>query len=369
MARDIDERLSALKQRRSGTDRLDRVSPDLVQDVLAKSVVAESWEQRQAGNKHTRYALGAMQAVDPDYTRISLETAQRVGKHLLDKCTFGVVLEPQGSVPLDIHIRGVSDVDILALHSWTLSYDPSGCRSHLYTEVGGTCLDLLMGMRKEAEDILTAAYPSAKVDCSGGKSINLTGGSLPRPVDVVPSQWHDSCDYQLALEKHKRGVLILDKKVPETILNMPFMHIHEINARDGLVFGALKKAIRLVKNVKNDAEDSDGAKALSSFDTAALVYHCNLQNLAQARYYELAVLAEMQRFFDWCFHNIEAAKLLRTPDGTRAVLNNTAKITAVKIISVELDKLAKRVAEEQLRRDSIADWATIKKVLNESALS
>jgi hypothetical protein len=366
MARDIDERLRALKSRRSGTDRLDRVATATVQDVLAKSVITESWEKRQASNKHTRYALGAMQSVDPDYTRISLETADRVGKQLTDKLPYSVSLKPQGSVPLDVHIRGISDVDLLVLHGRNVSFDRHGPQANNYTILDTTCLETLMKLRKDSEEILKNAYPVAKVDCSGGKSINLSGGSLPRPVDVVPSQWDDNADYQTSHEMHKRGVRILNKNIPDTIVNLPFLHIHNVNFRDSLVDGALKKAIRLVKNVKNDAEDSDAASKLSSFDVAGLVYHCDLRNLMNARFYELAILAEMQRFFDWCHWNKEAAKALMAPDGTRAVLNTTEKLAAVTVISMELDSLARKVAEEQIKRDNVQSWDVISKALNEA---
>jgi hypothetical protein len=366
MARDIDERLRALKTRRSGADRLDRVATASVQDVLAKSILGESWERRQASNKHTRYALGAMQPVDPDYTRISLETADRVGKQLLEKLPYYVTLKPQGSVPLDVHIRGVSDVDLLVLHGQNVSFDRQGCHANSYTVLGTTCLETLLKLRTDSEKILKSAYPVAKVDCSGGKSINLSGGSLPRPVDVVPSQWDDNAAYQASLEPHTRGVRILNKRIPETIVNLPFLHIHNVNLRDSVVGGALKKAIRLVKNVKNDAENSDVAARLSSFDVAGLVYHCELKNLANARFYELAILAEMQRFFDWCHYNQQAAKALLTPDGTRAVLDTNDKMTAVSTISVELDALALKVAEEQFKRVDVQSWDAIAKALNEA---
>lgn len=366
MARDIDQRLQALKNRRSGIDRLDRVATASVQDVLAKSVVSESWEQRQFSNKHTRYALGAMQAVDPDYTRISLETADRVGKQLVDKLPYHVTLRPQGSVPLDVHIRGVSDVDLLVLHGRNVSFDRQGCQANSYNVLETTCLETLQKLRSDSEEILKSAYPVAKVDCSGGKSINLSGGSLPRPVDVVPSQWDDNAAYQATGETHKRGVRILNKKIPETVVNLPFLHIHNVNIRDVLVNGALKKAIRLIKNVKNDAENANIASKLSSFDVASLVYHCELKNLANARFYELAILAEMQRFFDWCHFNQDAAKALLTPDGTRFVLDTNEKMTAVTTISVELDALARKVAEEQLKRANVESWDSVAKALNEA---
>ena len=82
MTRDIGKRLQQLKARRSGTDRMAILNSTDGLDVLAKSIYGESYTRRAAGQKHTQYALGAMQPVDADYTRISLAEAERVGKQL-----------------------------------------------------------------------------------------------------------------------------------------------------------------------------------------------------------------------------------------------------------------------------------------------
>ena len=78
MARDIDKRLKSLHERRMGTDRIADLTFDSATQVITNSLTQESYAKRAAAQKHTKYALGAMQAVDPDYTRISLEEADRV---------------------------------------------------------------------------------------------------------------------------------------------------------------------------------------------------------------------------------------------------------------------------------------------------
>jgi hypothetical protein len=348
MARDIHDRLKQLNSRRKGTDRLDRVATASVQDVLIKSLQTESWERRAAAQPHTRYALGAMQAVDDRYTQISVETAERVGKQLQSSLSMPVEFRLQGSVPLDVHIRGVSDVDLLTLESYHLTYNPTGCRASFYLSTNQTSLGALLNLRQVSERVLKAAYPAAKVDCSGSKCIALSGGSLARPVDVVPAHWHDNVEYQASLQEHDRGVTILDKRKPETISNLPFLHIKRVHDRDTATLGGLKKAIRLAKNVKNDAENEASASKLPSFDIAGLLYHADQNALRIGYQYELAVLRETQRFLDWCYHNKAAAAQFRTPDGSRCVLDTQAKFDALTTISIEMDKLAAAVAKEQL---------------------
>ncbi|RFB78659.1 hypothetical protein [Methylovirgula sp. 4M-Z18] len=353
MARDINKRLNQLSVRRRGTDRLGRLAEDAQRVIIAKSIGDEVWQKRATGQPYTRYALGAMQAVDEQYTRISVETAERVGNQLNDgliSAGLSVLFRLQGSVPLDVHIRGVSDVDLLSLDASFLTYRTEGAlsRSGFYTSpTSRTSVQVLSKLRSEAEKILRARFPAADVDTSGGKAIGISGGSLARPVDVVPSHWHDTIDYQTSLLERDRGVTILNNKVPETIDNLPFLHIHRVHTRDQLASGGLKKAIRLCKNVKNDAIEEGRKIVFPSFDIAATMYHADIPALSTGSFYELAVLAETQRFLDELYHNSSKAMALRTPDGSRQIFDTAEKYEGLKALSIEMDDLAKEVAKEQ----------------------
>ncbi|MGO7788388.1 hypothetical protein ACC703_13015 [Rhizobium ruizarguesonis] len=374
MARDIGKRLNQLHTRRSGVDRLGRVAQDTAADVLKKSYLEESWQKRAKDQPYTRYCLGAMQEVDQDYTRISLETAERVGKQLLEglqAASIPVEFRLQGSVPLNVHIRGVSDVDLLTLETSFLLYATNGLKAKAgsYYATDKTSLGVLSKLRTESEKILKLKYPAATVDTSGGKAIAISGGSLPRPVDVVPSHWHDTVDYQASELERDRGVYILDKKLPATLSNHPFLHIYRVNQQDASAAGGLKKAIRLCKNVKNDAVE-DGKKIIfPSFDIASTMYHCDLAGLRMGAFYELAILAETQRFLDELYHNAEKAKSLWVPDGSRRIFDNNEKYEGLRTLSVEMDDLAKEVAKEQsilLKYGGDPSLGDSRKVLNET---
>ncbi len=354
MARDIERRIRQLNTRRRGADRLTRVSKDAQSEILANSLTEETWQKRAPDQPYTRYALGAMQELGPEYTRISIETAERVGRQLKERLESGgrfVEFRLQGSVPLNVHIRGVSDVDLLNLESYYYSYYRLGPRAlaGLYSaSTSETSVDRLMRLRRECETILIAAYPAADVDISGGKAISISGGSLARPVDVVPSHWVDTIEYQKTLQEIDRGVEILDKNVRETIENTPFLHISRVHARDQMeADGGLKKAIRLCKNVKNDAIEDGKAVDLPSFDIAGVMYHANQSALSMGRIYELAILAETQRFLEALSNRPEFAKTLDVPDGSRKIFDTHQKLTGLKALSSEIDDLAREVAREQ----------------------
>ncbi|WP_027163117.1 lipoprotein [Mesorhizobium sp. WSM1293] len=354
MPTDINKRLAQLKTRRRGTDRLGRLSEAAQSAIVAKSFGDEKWQTRAASQPFTRYALGAMEEVGPEYTRISIETAERVGKQLDEKLSaagWTVEFRLQGSVPLNVHIRGVSDVDLLNLELGFFSYYVAGlkARSGHYTSPSqDKSVDRLLRLRKEAEKILIAAYPAADVDVSGGKAIAISGGSLARPVDVVPSHWVDTIDYQSSNIERDRGVTILNKKVPETIDNLPFLHIGRVHDRDqNEAHGGLKKAIRLCKNVKNDAIEDGKTVNLPSFDIAAIMYHADQAALRTGVFYELAVLAETQRFLDRLWQDKTFARTLSVPDGSRRIFDSESKFGGLLTLSLEMNELARQVAREQ----------------------
>lgn len=355
MTRDIGKRLQQLKARRSGADRIALLNSTDGLDVLAKSIYGESYTRRATGQKHTQYALGAMQPVDADYTRISLAEAERVGKQLdagLRARGRDVGFRLQGSVPCDIHIRGVSDVDLLVLDEAFITYDATGARARagqFNSPIAYTPLSALQSLRSGAESILKDKFPQAKVDTSGAKAIKLSGGSLRRPVDVVPSHWHDTSNYQVTWRETDRGVKILDKSIPESVLNMPFRHIELISQRDAQARSGLKKAIRLTKNVKADAIEEGAKIPLPSFDIASAMWHADLGALAAGSVYELTIVAEAVRHLDYLARNTAHAKTLLVPDGSRPIFNTAEKLEALIQLSLEMDDLALQIGREQDR--------------------
>lgn len=350
MARPIAERLDRLTRRRSGLDRSDVLNEAARLEILAKSLEVEPWRKRVSDSRpYTRYALGAMQEVGETYTRVSVQTADRVAKQLdtaLASSAIPSEFALQGSVPLNVHIRGVSDVDLLAIRTDRLVYDSTGVRGrrgdYIPTD-SWTSVQILTDLRSRCEQTLRDKYPAAKVDCSGAKSIKISGGSLARPVDVVPSLWFDSSAYQQSQDRSDRGVKILDKTVPTCLTNWPFTHISRVEAQDRLALYSLKKAIRLCKSVKNDAQ---AEVALSSFDITSLLYHADQRNLSVGAVFDLAILAESQRWLDFLYANRSYAESLRTPDESRAILDNASKWDGLRTLSVELDELLREVWKE-----------------------
>ena len=352
MARDINQRLQQLRTRRDGSraTRADGTGLDAI--FNRASPPAELWESRGSGHQpHTRYALGSMQAVSDTYTRVSKETADRVASQLKDRLAKGGIhaeFKLQGSVPLDVHIKGVSDVDLLTLSTELFTYDPNGSaaiRGGYNNPAKRTSLEVLIELRNRVESNLEEAFPAANVDKSGAKAVKISGGSLARDVDVIPAHWSDTAQYQATGRASDRGTRILDKKTFATIENQPFRHIELIGTRCDQLGGGLRKAIRLCKNVK---ADSDRKVTLPSFDIAAVMYHANQDALRLGRYYELSILAETQRHLDLLACDHALARTLFVPDGSRQIFDTAEKLQGLNELSRDLDDLLNDVHAEHI---------------------
>ncbi|OYU26410.1 MAG: hypothetical protein CFE41_16020 [Burkholderiales bacterium PBB2] len=353
---DIGKRLIQLRARRVGDDRPQRTALSAAQtlDVMAKSLYQsdEKWERNRQARPYTAYALGAMQEVGETYTRVSVEEAERVGKQLVPRLARrGIPAEYrlQGSVPLNVHIRRVSDVDLLLLDTSHRTYDRQGVMAasgaYLY-QPARSSVSVLGSLRAGVVSSLREAFPAATVDSSGAKAVTVSGGSLQRVVDVVSSHWHDTIQYQSSRMERDRGVTILDSKKVTTIDNLPFLHIHRVGERCDGIFGGLRKSIRLCKQVKADMEMEGKTVSFPSFDIAATMYHADMGQLRMGLVYELAILAETQRFLDYLHHNKDYARTLVTPDGLRRIFDDPKKLDGLTQLSVEMDDLLKQVARE-----------------------
>lgn len=345
----FDDRLKKLEKRRKATDltynMLDSIGTGITSysEFTSLQNKRELWESIST-RPSVRYSIGAMQSVDQRYTEIGIETAKRVENQLKTRlANHGIATEYklQGSVPLDIHIKGVSDVDLLVIHK--THYRSEDCTTLLRNED----IKILQQLRNSSFYELKQAYPAVRIDNTGGKCISLTGGSLPRDVDVVPSHWVRTNEYKTKGSEYLRGINVLDKNIPTTFLNLPFVHIHWIKAFcQHLTEGSLRKSIRLCKTIKADLIDEGAKIALSSYDLASIMYHANKDNLKHGKNFSLAIVLETQRFLDYLYHNPNYARALNTPDGTRKIFDSADKLTSLTTLSIALDNLVSDLCQD-----------------------
>jgi hypothetical protein len=330
--KDYAKNLASLRAR-----RLDPIENQILTKV-------ETYEQR-GKTIAIKYTLGAMQEVDPSYTKISVDEATRVFSTLedgLDTAHTPVSMRLQGSVPLNTHIKGVSDIDLLCLHSY-LTAEIAPQFESKYIRYGTPMVETMRPYRKSCENVLQNRYHAATVDIGGAKSIKLSGGSLKRRIDVVPACWNDTARYQSSNRETDRAVNVYDKLHHQLIKNHPFYFMAAINIKDNAMNGGAKKIIRLLKNIKNDSEVGI---SLSSYEIASLVWHFDISATIWLGINELALLAYTQFELARLIADETKTKQLLSPDGSRRILDEDKKYADLCQLYIEVTELAQDVALE-----------------------
>lgn len=354
---DFEKRLESLKERRQGSrERAIFESMDFSSASLAAALGVDIRE-KEAFEKlkepaGVKYTIGAMAPVDSKYTVISKQEGDRVADNLISKLESNgesVTKKLQGSVALNIHIRGYSDVDVLIIVTNPVNIelpkvDPS---KYLPSSDSRSLLDIIKDVRNKSETLLSMGFPKAVVDCSGNKSIAISGGSLTRKVDIVPAIWFDTINYQKTGSEHDRGIKIYNKQDHQLLLNYPFLHIKEINEKNELYSGNLKCIIRLMKNLIADMPEykKNVVKNLSSYDLAAIGYHMD-QNLQIPTYMRLALVERLRTHLSLLLKYKEYRECLLVPDRSRKIFNTENKTAALEILHKEITDLAYSIFKE-----------------------
>ena len=212
------------------------------------------------------YLIGAMDEVNPEK---ALNAGRRVRDELKEAFTTkGIFVEFdfQGSTTNGTNIKKSSDVDLLVVNGYCFSAEP-GTHNN-FPDYAGSIYDEVVNIRSVCIAELTSRYWAAEV-IPGAKSIKIQGGSLERDVDVVPCNWYRTAQHEANPEKYNLGIRIRDVEKQKWIHNFPFLHNALIELKDLNCSGNLRKMIRLLKNIREDAEDEI---KVSSYDITALVY-------------------------------------------------------------------------------------------------
>ena len=323
--------------------RLDRLAARRTDPAVASAKLLNEFYRHLHQSESVRYVIGAMQPIDPEYTKNTFVQGDRVANQLSKRLKEACEYEYQGSVTNDTHIKAKSDIDLLVIISKFFSLEQPQQPKIPYK---GDPLQDLMELRKDAEACLSAAFPEASVDSSGSTALCIEGGSLTRSIDVVPANWYDSNEYEKTKDKVYRGVQVLDCRKKIRIKNTPFLHNFRIDEKDRRVTGGLRKAARLMKSLKYDSENIE----LSSYDIVGIAYNMDDRVLRVPPGHELSILGAC---LSWC-ELLEADAALReglyVPDGHRKVFcDDHATLQGLQQLVRELRGLANDVLNENKR--------------------
>lgn len=305
--------------------------------MLTKAyAVSESFKRNQYGDSIT-YTLEAMDQIDPVYTQNTYDICDKVKGHLkkgLLEYQVDVDFRYQGSVPTNTHIKLYSDLDLLTIHQGFVTLQAPQKPDFPYE---GNPVEDLKDMRRKINRILDSVYTAVKIDDTGSKALTISGGSLNRTIDIVPSNWYDSLKYSETKDEDYRGVNILDRDNNRRITNYPFMHIYWINWKDGLVNGNEKRLIRLLKTLKNDADEKI---TISSYDIASLVFRMDNSALMASKVKRLDLLDNCNSFLKKVISDRGFRESLDVANSTRKIFCDVgANLSEVMKLQKELNEL------------------------------
>ncbi len=283
-----------------------------------ESTLLESINKSQDSSL-VKYINQAAEEVDERYTEISYEEGKRI-QNSLSKDINDVTFRYQGSVSNNTHIKAASDLDLLVIiKDYTVPNE-----------------NLLL-LKDDCHSNINGRFPKVNIE-RGAKSLKLTGGSLRRDIDVVPSCWDE-------IKKDKDGIIILDEDKNEKVTNTPFYHNFLLNNKDSLCGNYYKKAIRLVKNLKVYLENESGNQIeISSYEIVALLYLIpNEKFLSLNKNTDLIPM--LVRELNLILSKSDL-KELKVPDDSRKIIKDSTTIKGLKMIINELTNILNELEQE-----------------------
>ena len=352
MSKNYSSRLSELRSRKNDIQ--------ILQECYGyKGFSLDSYNQfikmASETNDVQNYFIEAMASVDEIYTKNTYKEAERV-KNQLDKMkteSLNFEYEYQGSVSNNTHIKAHSDIDVLVIIDKYVALEHPLVSSNPYK---GNPIDDLMELRLTSEKHLKSAFPQADVNCSGAKSIGLSGGSLRRKVDVVPSNWFNTVNYDRTGRKHYRGIEVFDKYEKVRIANTPFYHNYLLDVKDKNTYGNFKRIIRLLKTLK---ADSDQDISLSSYDIVAIAYYMDTSKYYTGDKYILLLKNVLRHLNDLTLMSSVSRNNIDVPDKSRKIFNEPGKYIGLTILKDEVEELLKSLVLSYGLSDYLIEYKSI----------
>lgn len=136
-------------------NRLERLQGRRIDPEVIGAKQLNEVYKRISQSDSVKYVLGAMQPIDPEYTKATYAEGDRVWNQLEKNLTITCELRYQGSVTNDTHIKAKSDIDLLTVIGRFFTLEQPQEPSSPYQ---GDPIQDLRDLRKEEIQILDRAF-------------------------------------------------------------------------------------------------------------------------------------------------------------------------------------------------------------------
>ena len=325
MAIDYDKRLQNLQAR--------RFDNELNESRLTKAFSSSSIP------KNIKYLMESMIEIDEKYNSRTIEAANKVQKHLTNgyNLHFNVAYRTQGSVMTSTNIKVHSDFDLLTIID-RYHFPGIGVPNNNPYTASEPNSDI-KELRNQSEKIMEGIYD--EVDKTGKKSISIFNKSLNRKVDIVFCFWYNSKEYEETSNGYYRGLYLFDFTKNEKILDYPFAHISQVNAKGDRTKDGSRKGIRLLKTLKADNEDIE----LTSFHLTTIVHSIDDMKLNYHVGKEIDIAKAISIHLEQLINDGDYRRSIKSPNGMEKPLKDDT-VEGLKKIKSDLDELISDVQKE-----------------------
>lgn len=326
MAIDYEKRLQNLQAR--------RFDNELNESALTKSFSSTSIP------KNIKYLMESMVRIDKKYNDRTIESANRVQTHLENgyDLHFSRAYRTQGSVTTSTNIKVHSDFDLLTIIDRYYFLGEGVQNNNPYTESEPN--SDIKSLRRQSERIMESIYD--EVDKTGNKNISIFNKSLNRKVDIVFCFWYNSKEHEETSNEYYRGIYLFDFPNEEKILDYPFAHINQVNAKGDKTNDGSRKGIRLLKTLKADSNEEI---ILSSFHITTIVHSISDGELYYNRGNEINIAKALSSQLQKLITDPEYRKSVESPNGNEKPLKDDTVI-GMRKIKADLDELISDIHKE-----------------------
>ncbi len=320
--------------------RLKNIENRRFDNELQKSVLSDSYSAADIP-RNVKYLMEAMQRIDRKYNDKTTEAAKRVQNHLDSgyDLHFSIAYRTQGSISTSTNIKIHSDFDLLTIID-RYHYLGQGLPNNDPYTASNPNSDI-KELRKQSEDIMEKIYD--EVDKDGVKSISIFNKALNRKVDIVFCFWYNTEKYVDTSSEYYRGIYLFDFEKEQKILDYPFAHISQVNTKGDSTNDGSRKAIRLLKTLKADAEEEID---LSSFHLTSIVHSIDNSLIHYSSGQELNIAKQTSSEIGNLISSPTYRKSVKSPNGTENPFNDDKTVPELRKLKADLDSLIDDVKNE-----------------------
>ncbi|MEP5611874.1 MAG: hypothetical protein ABJP45_06475 [Cyclobacteriaceae bacterium] len=299
-------------------------------EALREPILSDGFENSHLPDS-VRYTLESMLEIDVSYAYKVYNNSRRIHEIInreLTKRGIPVDYRYQGALKTFTNILLYGDVEIIVLKK-----NPSD-KPHLDVKELG---DILL-------EILSGDHNFKSVDFSDKTRIRVTAQKPTCEIDILPSVWVSTPDYDKTKNEIYRGIVEYDFVNTKVKKYLPFLNIARFNARNEHTGGVLKSLSRLLGTLKKDLEEPID---LRDSEINSMMYAIPEEDLKVDQEHLLSLLPLVENHLNNLIVDDEFYKSLRSPSRMEKVFaSQPEKKESLKKILESLRALIKDIKRD-----------------------